>query len=145
MIIDQLALLSDQQAVTASAASANCLDLGAPGVVPYGSIQLKRKLGGAGCPIPLLIQVVQDFATLTSLTVTVQSDDNSSFSSPKDIISHTAGVADLKAGFIFPIDKLPVVKEQFVRLYFTVGGSNATAGKITAGIVGAAEQQSKNS
>lgn len=141
MILDQNTLLSNAQAVTASAASTNCLDLGAPGVIPYGQIQMQRNLGSG--KIPLLIQVVEDFATLTSLTVTVQTDSSDSFASPKDVISsHAVPVADLVAGYIFPVDKLPRgIVERYIRVYFTVGGSDATAGKITCGIVGAVDDQ----
>lgn len=139
MILDQLTLLSNNQAITVDAASTNCLDLGAPGIVPYGSVQLKRNFG-KGMEIPLLIQVTEAFATLTSLEVIVQTDDNSSFSSPKDILASTVGVADLKAGFIFPIDKLPRgIKERYVRVYFNVIGTTATAGKITCGVVGSVD------
>jgi hypothetical protein len=139
MILDQLALFSDAQAITVDAASTNIMDLGAPGIVPYGQVQLVRNMGKAG-EIPLLIQVVEDFATLTSLQVIVQSDSSSAFASPKDLISADIPVADLVAGYIFPIDKLPRgIKEQYIRLYFNVVGANATAGKITAGIVGAVD------
>lgn len=140
MILDQLTLLSNAQAITADAGSTNCLDLGAPGIIPYGLIQMKRNIGKGGCDVPLLIQVVEDFATCTSLEVLVQSDDNDAFSSPKDLISHTVAVAELKKGFKFAIDKIPRgTKERYVRIYFNVIGANATAGKITAGVVGSVD------
>jgi hypothetical protein len=139
MILDQLTLLSDGQAITVDAGSTNCLDLGAPGIIPYGAIQLKRNFKG-GKKIPLLIQVTEAFATLTSLEVIVQSDDNSSFSSPKDLMSSTVAVAELKAGYIFAITELPKsIKERYIRVYYNVIGSSATAGKITAAIVGAVD------
>ena len=140
MILDLNALFSNAQAITADAASTNVIDLGAPGVIPYGNIQLQRNFGIK--EIPLLIQVVEDFATLTSLTVHVQCDTSDAFGSPKNLISHTVAVAELVAGYIFPIDKLPrSIDERYIRLYFDVAGSNATAGKITAGIVGAVDMK----
>lgn len=135
MLLDEQALFSDDQAITASAASTNYMNLGAPGTVPGAPAALVRDLGGAN-NIQLLVQVTADFATLTSLTVTVQVDDNSSFSSPKTVASSGAiAVADLKAGKVIPITILPPgTNERYMRVYYTVAGSNATAGTITAGI-----------
>lgn len=135
MVLDKNTTLSSDQAITASAASTDVLDLGARGKTAYNSVQLKHNVGKAR-HIPFLIQVTENFATLTSLTVAIETDDNSAFSSPKEIIRVVVPVAELKAGFIFPIDKLPRgIVERYVRVYYTVTGSNATAGKITAGVV----------
>jgi hypothetical protein len=139
MILDQNALFSDAQAVTASAASTNHYDLGEMGVTAYNSVQLRRNVGKAG-KIPLLIQVVEDFDALTSMTFTVQTDDNGAFSSAKNVMAVTVPLAELKAGFICPIDKLPRgITEQFLRIFYTVTGAAPTVGKITAGIVGAVD------
>ena len=139
MILDQNAIFSDAQAIVAPAVSTNTYDLGLPGVAAYNSVQLKRNIG-KGCEIPLLIQVVEDFDALTSLTIHVQSDDNVGFSSAKNVMSETILLADLKAGYISKIDKLPrETKEQFIRLSYVVAGSNPTVGKITAGFVGAVD------
>lgn len=139
MVFDQLSLLSDAQAITGSAVSTNVYDLGAPGIAAYNSVQLKRNLG-KGMDTPFLIQVVEDFNLLTSLQVIVQSDDNSAFSSAKNVMSVTVPLADLKAGFIFPIDRLPrSITEQFIRLSYVVSGSAPSAGKITAGAVAAVD------
>jgi hypothetical protein len=136
MILDKNTLLSEAQSVIAddaSVASTNILDLGALASTAYNSAQLKHKVGLK--PIPFLIQVVEDFDVITSLQVTVQSDDNDSFSSPKNIISDTILLADLVAGKVSVIDKLPVIKERYVRLNYTIVGGPNTTGKITAGIV----------
>lgn len=148
MILDQLSLFSDAQAVTASAASQNVYDLGATGFVTYNAgigdkAQLKRSFPRSA-HIPLLIQVVEDFAGLTALKFKVQSDDNVGFSSPKDLIAQDVPLADLKAGFISAIDKIPSeIKERYIRVYFEVSGNPATAGKITCGIVGAVDESYK--
>ncbi|MCG5241394.1 Bbp16 family capsid cement protein [Azospirillum doebereinerae] len=136
MIFDLQSLLSNAQAVTASAASTNLVDLKAHGTAFGHAAPLPRDWG-KGKKVPLLIQVVETFATLTSLTVSVQVDDNAAFSSPKTIATTPAVVAaDLVAGRQFVIDAIPRGSdEQFLRLYYTVAGSNATAGKITAGAV----------
>lgn len=134
MILDKQALFSDKQAITATAVSENVIDLGATGTPISGVTALKSDLGISD--VPLLIQVTEDFATLTSLTVSVQTDDNVGFGSPKTVISTPAiPVASLKAGYKFPMVWVPRgTDERFVRLNYTVAGSNATTGKITAGI-----------
>lgn len=136
MIFDKQSLLSDAQAVTATAASTNCIDLGATGTV-YGAASALTRDIGKGCKVPLLIQVTETFATLTSLTVSVEVDDNSSFSSATTIATTPAILAaSLTAGTQFVIDAFPKgTNERYVRLKYTVAGSNATAGKITAGAV----------
>jgi hypothetical protein len=135
MLLDEQALFSDDQAITASAASTNYMDLGETATPPGAPAALVRDLGGAN-KIELLVQVTEDFADLTSLTVTVQVDDNTSFSSPKTVGSSGAiAVADLTAGKIFPLTILPPgTDERYLRVYYTVAGSSATAGKVTAGI-----------
>lgn len=135
MLLDENTLFSDDQAITASAASTNYMDLQAGSTPPAAPAALVQKIGG-GNDIPLLIQVTEAFATLTSLTVTIQVDDNTSFSSATTVASsHAVPAASLVAGYQFPLVTLPnTVNERYVRLYYTVGGSNATAGTITASI-----------
>lgn len=128
MIFDQQTLLSDQQAITASAASTNILDLGpiASGIV--------RDIG-KGKQIPLLIQVTEAFNNLTSLKFELQVDDNSGFSSATTVWSSTLLLADLKAGKVVIPEFIPRgTNEKFGRLYYTVTGTAPTAGKITAGV-----------
>lgn len=143
MIFDASLLLSDQQAITASAASTNVIDLGTTGT-PFGSgVALTRDIG-RGEEVDLSISVVQSFATLTSLQVAVQtSPDNSTWTTKYS--GRVVPLAELVAGFQF---KFPCcfdegTDERYVRLYYTVAGSNATAGKITAGPV--ASRQTNNS
>ena len=140
MIFDKQTQFSAAQAVTASAASTNVIDLKAAGI-PYGDdAALSRDQGMHS--IPLRIQVVEAFATLTSLKVAVQVDDNSSFSSATTVLETEAiAAASLTAGYVFNIDRFPLkTNERYVRLYYTVAGSDATAGKITAGVVVANQQ-----
>jgi len=133
MVLDKSLLFSEAQAITADAASTNVIDLGALGITPHLGAQLKHNVGHK--KIPLLIQVVENFATLTSLKIAIQSDDNDGFSSAKELLAITVPVAELIAGFKVPFRQLPIIKERYVRIYYDVNGSNATAGKITAGIV----------
>lgn len=137
MIFDKQTQFSNAQAITATAASTNSIDLLAAGI-PYGdNAALARDQGLFH--IPLLIQVVTAFATLTSLKVAVQTDDNSSFSSATTVLETEAiAAASLVAGYQFNIDKIPLkTTERYVRLYFTVAGSDATAGAVTAGVTAA--------
>lgn len=140
MIFDAQTRFSKEQAVTVSAASTNVIDLGAAGI-PYGDDAALARDQGVN-DIPIRIQVTTAFATLTSLKVAVQTDDNSAFSSATTVLETEAiPVASLVAGYQFNIDKLPLkTTERYVRLYYTVAGTDATAGKITAGVVAANQQ-----
>lgn len=136
MIFSAEQIFSDDQAITASAASTNILDLGAAGT-PHGAASAISRDIAKGMPVPILVQVTADFATLTSLRVAIQTDDNTSFSSATTVLeSEDVAVANLVAGFKFPFLHLPLgISERYLRLNYTVTGSNATAGTVTAGIV----------
>lgn len=134
MILDKETLVSDEQAITATAVSTNVLDLGAMGIAQYNQIQLVRNIKGH--KVPFLVQVVEDFATLTSLTIEYQYSVDEAFTSPIVALSVTVPVAQLLAGYILPVERLPRgIKGRYFRLNYTVGGTNATAGKIVAGVV----------
>ncbi|WDA32585.1 Bbp16 family capsid cement protein [Klebsiella pneumoniae] len=124
MLLDQQALFSAAQAITATAASTNVIDTGS-----------NKDVGKYG-DIPLLIQVVEGFNNLTSLTVTVQTDDNSAFSSAADVLSMTIPLASLVLGYKSPVITLPMKIERYIRLNYTVTGTAPTTGKVTAGITG---------
>ncbi|ENT4334822.1 hypothetical protein HV234_07285 [Klebsiella grimontii] len=124
MLLDQQALFSAAQAITATAASTNVIDTGS-----------NKDVGKYG-DIPLLIQVVEAFNNLTSLTVTVQTDDNSAFSSAADVLTMTIPLASLVLGYKSPVITLPMKMERYIRLNYTVTGTAPTTGKVTAGITG---------
>lgn len=132
MILDNQTLFSDQQAITVTAASTNVIDLS-----PIAG-GLARDIG-PGKPIPVLVQVTEDFdaAGAATLTVSLQVDDNSSFSSPKTVISTAAiALADLKAGYQVNLDYVPRgTNERYMRLNYAVGTGPMTAGKVHAGIL----------
>jgi hypothetical protein len=137
MIIDNTLVLSDHQAVTATAASTNVWDLLAQGTPQGWLTAYGRDMGEGARSIPLLVEVTTTFATLTSLTVTIETDDNSAFSSATTVYTSGAVVAaTLVAGYKFNLQRVPNgVLEEFVRLKYTVAGSDATAGKIFAAVV----------
>ena len=140
MIFDIQNIFSNKQVVTASAASTEVLDLGAMGI-PYGSIEAPNRDKGLGKNVPILVQVTEDFAALTDLTITVETSDDENFGSGVIIHASTQAVAlsALKAGRQFSIDSIPNANDdgghrRYMRLNYTVNGANATAGKIFAGI-----------
>lgn len=139
MILDDTLVLSDSQAITADAASTNIIDLGAAGTSYGASVAVRRDVG-IGTHIPISLTVTETFATLTSLTISVQVDDDVAFGSPTTVATGpaiTLASGNLAAGKVinFPAELPEGVNERYLRLYYDVGGSNATAGKITAAIV----------
>ena len=136
MILSQRSLLSENQAVTATAVSTDILDLGLTGTPPLNTLAITRDLG-PGEAIPILTQVTADFATLTSLTVTLETSANDDLSTPTVLISSGAiPVADLVAGaHLLPVRVFPDgALLRYIGFRYTVTGSNATAGTVTAAI-----------
>lgn len=136
MIFDTTqSVFSEDQAVTATAISENVMQLPANGIVPYETAALARNMG-AGSEIPVLVQVTETFATLTSLTITFETSAAAGLTSPTVLWSSPAiPAATLVAGYILPVRVFPVADLlEYVGLRYTVGGSNATAGKIFAGL-----------
>lgn len=128
MIFDKQTLLSDAQAITATAASTNVIDLGP---IKTGIV---RDIG-KGKQIPLLVQVVEAFNSLTSLTVALQVDDADTFPSAKTVWSTVVLLADLIAGKVVIPEYVPRgTNERYLRLNYTVTGTAPTLGKITAGV-----------
>lgn len=142
MIFDSTNLFSDAQAVTVTAASTNVIDLGATDTPKHAANAITRDIG-KGRPIDLRIQVVETFATLTSVTVAVQTDTVEGFGSAVTVLSSPAvPLATLVAGYVFPIQWVPRgTLSRYVRLNYTVVGTAATAGKLTAGFVFASEER----
>lgn len=130
MILDTQALFSDAQPVTATAASTNTIDFG-----PI-SPTIKAFDVGKGDEVSLLVQVVEDFNNLTSLSIDLELDTTTTFTPDKVIPLATCTLAQLKAGMQIARDDLPRgITMQYGRLKYTVTGTAPTTGKITAGIV----------
>ena len=123
MLFDAKLLLSNAQAITASAASTDIIDRGD-----------SKDVGRAG-DIPLVIQVVESFNTLTSLTIDLQTDDSSGFGAARSLYQIVVPLADLKLGYQTPVITLPQKTKRYLRVNYTVTGTAPTAGKITAGVV----------
>jgi len=142
MIFDAQNLFSDAQAITASTVSTNVIDFGASGK-PVGAAAAIRKDLGRGKKVDLRLQMVETALAsgAATLTVDLQTDDNEAFSSPR--VAWTSGAipkASLVAGYVFPLEFFPRgADERFARLSYTVATGPLTAGKITAGVVAASE------
>lgn len=125
MLIDTQLLMSDAQAVTSTGdtASTNIIDLGASRDV------------GPGSELDVIVTVNEGVASAGAATVTfkVQTDDNSGFSSPTDLmVTGAIGKASLPQGAMPVRIKLPPGVERYLRVVYTVGAAALTAGKFTA-------------
>lgn len=136
MIFDITTLLSNAQAITATAPSTNVIDTGAAGTI-YGVSSAMVKDIGKGEDVYVNAQVVQAFNNLTSLQVDLQSSDDVAFGSGVTTITlGTYALATLVAGRVLNWQELPSgVKGRYLRLNYTVTGTAPTTGQITAGLV----------
>lgn len=126
MYLDSQLLFSDAQALSATAASTNLVDLG---------VDANQ---GIGEPLAVVITVdVAADGTTTDETYAfaLQTDDNSSFSSAATILSRTIGYASLTAGsqHVIPVPA-DTSLERYVRLNYTLGGTTPTV-TVTAALV----------
>jgi hypothetical protein len=139
MIFSRALLWSDGQAITATTASTNIIDLGATGTVYGASAPMVRELG-FGTDSEVSVTATQTFNNLTSLTISMQVDDNAAFASPRTVYTSPAyTLAEMATGakYLLP-DQLPAgTNERYVRLMYTVAGTAPTTGRITAGVVAA--------
>jgi len=132
MILSAQQLFSDDQAVTATAISTNVIDTGVRGT-PFGAAAALNGDIGKGNPIPVLVQVTADFNTLTSITVTLETGATTSLGTV--LASEIILLADLVAGKQTHMQVLPKdVTGRYLGVRYTVGGTPATLGNITAGI-----------
>ena len=132
MILSAQQLFSDDQAITASADSTNVIDLGVA-ATPYGAAAALNADVGKGAKVPLLIQVTADFDNLTTLEIKVSTGATTALGTT--IISKVVALADLVAGYQFPVNVLPEqLTERYLGIEYVVVGTAPTAGTVTAGI-----------
>lgn len=131
---------SSKQVITSTARSTNVIKLGPTGTPVGASQALTRDIAG-GKTIPILCQVVEDFATgdAATLKVDLETDDDEAFGSAKNVYaSAVIAAATLVVGYEFLIDWIPKgTDEDYLSLNYTVGTGTFTAGKIDAAIVAA--------
>ena len=123
MIFDKENMFCEGQAITATAASGNVIDMGQANT-------------GFGERVELFVQSVEDFAATGEATLTVTLQDCDTEAGSFEDIQSTAAIpkADLAAGYRAPLN-LPPEHRRFLRLNFTVATGPFTAGRITAGLV----------
>lgn len=125
MILDSQTRFSDAQSIAAAAgtvASTNYYDTGAAADVGIGQeeylvISVGTAVAGAGA----------------SVQFALQSDDNSSFSSPTTFpLTNAIGVASLTANSVQYRGRLPIGLERYIRVAYIISGATTTAGTATA-------------
>jgi hypothetical protein len=136
MIVDNTLVFSDGQAVTADARSTNIVDIGAAGTA-YGAAAAVPRDIGKGEPIPIALHVTEAFTNCTNIKVSLQSDNDVAFGSPKEIASRTYLLAELTLGarLSFPAVIPEGADERYLSLYYDVTGTAPDAGKFFAAIV----------
>lgn len=127
MILDKLLMFSEAQAVTASAASTDVIDL-AP-------IDGTRRDIGVGYPLEFWANVNTTATAAGAATLNVQlqtSPDNSTWTTLYD--SGTLALAALTAGKRLFSAKVPAGVQRYLRVNYVVGTGPLIAGAFTSGI-----------
>lgn len=127
MILDKLLMFSEAQAVTASAASTDVIDL--------GPIDGTRRDIGVGYPLELFVNVNTTATAAGAATVNIQlqtSPDNSTWTT----LASTSDLAlsALTSGKRIWSQKVPQGVQRYLRINYVVGTGPLTAGAFTAGI-----------
>ncbi|BBS33371.1 MULTISPECIES: Bbp16 family capsid cement protein [Enterobacter cloacae complex] len=127
MILDKLLMFSEAQAVTASAASTDVIDL--------SPIDGTRRDIGVGYPLEFWATVNTTATAAGAATLNVQlqtSPDNSTWTTLYD--SGTLALAALTAGKRLFSAKVPAGVQRYLRVNYVVGTGPLTAGAFTSGI-----------
>ena len=113
MYIDSLYEFSRAQALSASGASTNVIDLSSD-----------RDIGpGRPLWVVIAVQVAADNTTGDeTYSIALQTDDNAAFSSPTTIATVAPAAASLPAGARLVIG-MPFANERYLRLNYTLGGT----------------------
>ena len=136
MFLDAQNLFSDAQAITASAGSTNIIDLGI--FTTTSGTAAERRIGtGENLYIFSLLDVAMtDAGSDSTVTVTLESDDDAAFPSATTRQTLFTFAAVSAAGTIaFARIQPEILTEQFIRLFYTVAGGNLTTGSFTSGVV----------
>lgn len=125
MILDTQTRFSDAQSIAAAAgtvASTNYYDTGATADVGVGQeeyivVTVGTAVVGAGASVQFVLQ----------------SDDNTSFSSPNTFpLTAAVAVASLTANSTQVRARLPIGLERYIRVAYIISGATTTAGTATA-------------
>lgn len=131
MFIDKNLVLSDAQVITnASAATTDYVDTLAAGDAIY-----------PGAVMEFLVDTTATTADSGTVTFSIQTDDNSSFSSATTLAATGAiAAATLTAGYKPLVVVVPQGCERYIRGYYTLA-NNLTAGKFDCRIVSHSDKQ----
>lgn len=127
MILDAQQILSDGQALLATANSTSVIDFGALGLGDKG-------IGGSVMELIVSIGVVLDSAgDAATLVITVDTDNDEAFGSATNIFtSGTIAEATLVAGYKAIHMRLPILMERYLRITYTVAVEDFTSGNVDA-------------
>jgi len=120
MLLDSQNLFSDSQEITSG-------ELYSQNIIDFGKTDVSF--------VPVVVQVVNDFSNLSSLSVVFETSETSTFDAVVALAETSLEIDKLKSGEKFPIVRLPKGNLQYMRLKYIVEGSEETTGKITAGVV----------
>ncbi|MBI9112827.1 Bbp16 family capsid cement protein [Maridesulfovibrio ferrireducens] len=123
MYLDNELCFGEEQAITGNTISENVIYVGED-CGSGNNVKIKVFVDG------------EDFAGLTDLRIALQGSENDTFGLYDTVFeSGPIPVASLIKGYSFPLPSLPVKHKAYVRLSFTVGGSDATSGKISGYVI----------
>lgn len=126
MYLDNLLLFSDAQAVTAAAASTSSIDLS----------QIRDIGLGENLYIGVNVDVAMtDASSDSTVTVTLETDDNSSFSSVTSTTLFTIPAVSAVGYIAYARIQPGAMNERYAQLRFTPNNGNLTTGSFTAGII----------
>ena len=134
MFMDQDLLFSDAQAVTATAASTNYYDTG-----PLFTGNTGRDLGVSEMYVSISVDVAMtDSGSDSTIAVSLETDDNTSFSSASTVATLVTIPALTAAGTKYFV-RLPIATtvpyERYIQLRYTAANGNLTTGSFTAALV----------
>lgn len=130
MIMDKQLMFSEGQAITATAASTNIIDLG-----------VARNIG-AGSPLTLVFLVTEAFTDSGSdstVTPALETDDNAAFSSATvirtfDVFAALTAINTMRLYRLEPFTATGAF-ERYIRINYTVANGNLSTGKFTTFIL----------
>lgn len=127
MLVDKFLFFGELQAVTTTAASTDYLDFSAFRNIGIGPNEIE---------LFCFVGTAVTAAGAATLTITLETDDNTSFSSATTLYTTTAiPKATLVAGYnALAGVKIPEGCERYLRLNYTVATGPLTAGTFTAGL-----------
>jgi hypothetical protein len=126
MYVDSQLLFSDAQAVTASAASTNYIDLG---------IARSMGVGRVLYLVVLCVVAMTDSGSDSTINVDLETDDNTSFSSASVVqdLGTFAALSAVGTRLVAALQLEPAnAFERYARVYYTAANGNLTTGSFDA-------------